>query len=523
MSKASLLDQSVKNSSYASLGTVLTFVVTILFAGFRIRLLGAERTGYMMLLESVIEMSALIGGFGIGTAALRKIAISHGKNEYPAMRRTMRLALFVNVAVGIVVFVISAVAFNVIFRWSRTNSAYYTDAHITTLLLGFLFLIRQLSATYEMSFSAFQRYDILSGMQFVFGLLNGAGGLLILKLSPHMSSLALFSVLLFSSRLLVDVNLVKRLIPGRLLLPKWDLAELRTMLHFSGWTYLTSLSMILMNGLDKIVLTAYLGSSSLPYYVIGQRIVSQVHTFLAGQSQFLFPMLAGQGQQTREIVKNVEDRLRWFMAFISAVIYSILASFAWLLLTKLVGPQFAQIAFLPFLLACLQGFFHAQGIVPYHISWAQGKGAPNAFYVLFIGVMVTTTTILLTPTMGILGASLAQLWHGAASLLLILWVLHDMGKIDIFKVIRPFLSPLLIMALWFGAIHWVAAGDLKILGLGDTLRVIFIALSSIAGGIYVEYKLFDKYRCIDTFKRASGLLLGKLLGKLRYKLAARLQ
>ena len=156
---------------------------------------------------------------------------------------------------------------------------------------------------------------------------------------------------------------------------------------FGSWAYVGSLSSILFGGLDKLILTNFLGSSSLPYYVIGQRVVSQVHAFLNGQCQFLFPMLAAYGEKTAEIVKNVEDRLRWFIAFLGAIIYGGFAAFAWLLLSKLVGIQFAEMALLPFLLACLQGFFHAQAIVPYQLSWAEGRGAPNALYTLMTGIL----------------------------------------------------------------------------------------------------------------------------------------
>jgi O-antigen/teichoic acid export membrane protein len=515
MAKRSILEQSVSNSFYSTLGTLSSVVLALLFAGFRIRLLGVERAGYMMLLESVTEMSILIGGFGIGTAALKKIAASHGDNDHAAIRRTLGLALSVSLFLGAVVAISAPMFFDFVFSWSKTNDIYRFDAYITTALYGIYFFLRQAYATYDITFSAFQRYDILSALSFAFGLLGGAGGLLILIFLPYMSSLALFTVLLSLAHLVVSVRIVKKLVHGKAVLPKWDLPELRSMLHFSGWAYLTSISTILMNSLDKIVLTTFLGSSSLPYYVIGQRMVIQVHTFFNGQSQFLFPMLAGQGLKTREVIKNVQDRLRWFMAFLSAMTYCGLASFAWLLLSKLIGPQFAQYALLPFLLACLQGFFHAQAIVPFHISWAEGKGAPNAFYQLSIGILVAGTTIYLTPRMDILGASVAQLWHAVTSLMLILWVLISIGKATVYKVIRPYISPFLIIALWFGAIIMMPNG-FKI----DSMRHILYAMSacviSTGAGIYLEYRIFGDYRCVETLRNACVSLLNKFRYKLGY-------
>ena len=143
-----LLEQTVKNSMFSLLGTLATFVIMLLFAGFRIRFLGVERAGYMMLLESVIEITIMLGGFGIGTAALRRIAIFYGQNKIVDIRRTLGSALFVNITIGLVIAISIILGFDWIFKWSKTSEVFRVDAFVTSILLGISFFVRQFFATH---------------------------------------------------------------------------------------------------------------------------------------------------------------------------------------------------------------------------------------------------------------------------------------------------------------------------------------------------------------------------------------
>ena len=504
----SLLKQTVKNSLFSTLSTGATFVIALLFAGFRIRLLGVERAGFMMLLESVIAMTVTLGGFGFGTAALRKIAVFHGQKKFKDMRTTLSSVLFMSAVIGLIIAIAMPAGFNWIFKWSRTSEIFRVDAFNTTILLGMSFFVRQIFTTYEVTFSSLQRYDIIAMVNSFFGFLAGGLGLLTLLLFPTMTALALLSLSLALIHAIVSISIVYHLIGGAVF-PRWNFTELRSMAGFGGWAYLGSLSNLLMNGLDKVILTTFLGSASLPYYVIGQRVVQQVHAFLNGQSQFLFPMLASYGDKAGATVRRVEDRLRWFTSFSAAVIYGGLAVLAYPLLLKLVGEDFAKIALIPFMLACLQGFFVAMSIVPFYISWAEGRGAPNAINGLMTGIVIAGTTVLLVPRLGVAGASIAQLWYLVSSLLLIYSVSKLGGRFSVWRMFRPMISPLSVLLLWFFVD--AVAGDIREVSWFLFFIVIFIAgLSSVLIGVFLEKYFFKDYRCIETLKSVGKIVIGRL-------------
>ena len=507
---ASLLKQSIRNSFYLNVGSGSSAIIALLFAGFRIRFLGIEAAGFLMLLESITSMSTRFGGFGFGTAALRKIAVYNDQIKFKEMRSTLGAVLFIDALVGLIVAIVVIIGFSWIFKWSRTSVLMYTDAYTATIFIGMAFVLRRLFITYGVVFSALQRYDITALINTIFGLLSGGIGIITLMVFPTMTALAIVTFLLVLIHACVNIVMVRKLIGG-VVFPRWNFKELKSMASFGGWAYFGTLSSMLVNGADRIILTTFLGSQSLPYYVIGQKVVTQVHAFLAGQSQFLFPMLASQGERIKDVVHNIEDRLRWFVAALSSVAYGGLALVAYPLLTMLIGEDFAKIALIPFLIACIQGFLISSAIVSYHISWAGGHGAPNAVMSLITGLLVAGSMVLLTPKFGIIGASIAQLWVGITSFALIYWVARLNGKIYWWGIFRPIISPAVMLSILFIG----AMTSLRMHDKNDTLwfflMISISTLFALGFGIFIESKLFRHYGCIQTVRSVIEIVFKQIV------------
>jgi O-antigen/teichoic acid export membrane protein len=500
----SILKQTVKNSFFSTAGLIATLIIKILFAGFLIRLLGVEQAGFLILLDSVMGITGTVGGFGFGTAALRKISIFYKNNEINNIHKTFSAVQFLNILVGLSIASGIIIAYDIIFKFSKMPDSYYAEGYAATIIFGIIFLIRQVFSAYNLIFSAIQRYDVIAIVNSIISFLTAAIGFLVLILFPRMSVWALFNLFVTLINFFVCMIITKRLING-IPIPKWNFAELKSMAGFGFWTYLTTLSVLLFRGMDKVVLTSFLGSSSLPYYSIGQQIVEQIHGLLTGQSQFLFPMLAsGEGAEAQSVIERIEDRLRWFIAFISSVIYCGFAVIAFPVLSILISPEFAAIATLPFQIACLQGFLHSQAISSFHISWAEGKGAPNAIYSVLVGILCIISTVLLVPKFGVIGASLGQLWVGILSFLLFYMTTNSNGRFSIWNMFRPLITPYIIVLFWFGVCFGINYEF-------NTSELVYVGLCCLVGaisivfGLIVEKTVFEKFRCLSTLYLAMNI------------------
>lgn len=506
---ASLLHRTVRNSIFITLGTAVTFVLAFVFGGLTIRYLGNARAGYFLTLQAILALNALIGGFGLGTPAIRRVAELHAKKEWHTARKIIGSILLMNGIIGLVFGTVIIGIFPYIFRWSRLDLIYQTDAFGATCFVVATFFFGQLSGALSTSYEALQRYDISTPINATYGFLAGAIGITVLILIPSMTAIACVGFVIGSMRILTDAVFVARILK-RFPRPTWCWQEIRPMIGFGGWSYFGSLGGFLFTNIDRLILTSFLGSGAMPYYTIPQSLYTQVHSALSSQSRFLFPMIASFGKNASSQLEQYEDRMRWFIALVSGVIYAGIASVGPSILSILVNPDFARLSRIPLFLACVQGFLHAQMIVPYYTSWGIGKGAPNAIMAIINGVLVIVTAVILIPLYGYIGASIAQLWIGPVFLIHTLWVSKLVNSHDnIWSWYRAYITPLIMiltmLATYFLAMQFVPFYSLILLAI-----FCCTALMGLAIVWFVECTAFSSFDRWQTLIRALAIPLGRL-------------
>jgi O-antigen/teichoic acid export membrane protein len=129
---------------------------------------------------------------------------------------------------------------------------------------------------------------------------------------------------------------------GFLPVPTWNKEIFLDLWGFGRWVYLTQITGVLINGVDKIYLISVFGSASIPFYTFAQRIYQTVHTTLVGQAHYLFPMFSAQGDKLEEVAERTDERLRWFIGLIAGLIFSGLIIAGPALLTITVNSEFAK-------------------------------------------------------------------------------------------------------------------------------------------------------------------------------------
>lgn len=502
----SRLRKSVRHASFSGLGTLGQFVVQLFFAGFTIRILGDQRAGFIILLNGLIAFGSGFGGLGLGTSAVRKIASLSKQDGYPEMRRSLGVVFLFNLVYGCIIAILVIIFAPKIIIFSKLDMEFRSDAMLASVFITLTFVTSQLENVCRSSFTAFQRFDILALYNTMSGFLGGALGIIALSLFPTITTLAILSFFLGVAQFSVGYVISRRLLRG-FVLPIWDLSEFRSLIKFGGWVYGESIARLLTTQLDKIVLTAYLGSAALPYYNIGQRLFWQIHTAIGNNIQFLFPMLASEGKQVEAVILQVQDRLRWFITTISAIIYGGMAMISYPLLATIVNKEFADIAQIFVILACVQGFFHAQNMVPYQLNWARGDGRINTILTFINNLLVCGTFIVFIPKIGILGASLSQLWIGPIAFIWVLWSLRIVGIKSLILLLRPMFSPIVILLICGFTVFFIWNSEVTI------VYPVTVALSlsvAVIAALVIEKFFFARYRCLTTLKEAIGILTARI-------------
>jgi O-antigen/teichoic acid export membrane protein len=501
----SFLARAVRNFLYSGLGTVASYIISFLFAGLSIRYLGEARAGFFMSLAALTGVNAFLGDFGLGTPIVRRVAALNAQESKATAGVLVGSVFTISLGSSLVIAVLIITFSAQIFAWSRLDAIYREDTLWAILLTMGGFVLGQVSNPWRAVYTALERYDLISLLNTVFGILSGVCGVLVLSAVPSMAAIASVRLTLGLVRFLLDAYMMRRLlrvVPW----PAWAWHRVRPMLNLGGWVYLGTVGQFLLTKVNSLVLTTFLGSAALPYYEFPQRIYRQAHAALASQYGFLFPMFASYGENAAARIRGLEDRLRWFLALSSGTVYTGLALVGSDVLRRLVSPDFAAGARIPLYLACAQGTFHAQAIVPYRASWAVGSGKANAFLDLSQGTLVALTAFLLIPRMGFIGASIAHLWVAPIAVVHTLWVRQVISPgADRWAWLRPMVSPGLMIIIW---ILTVEIGT----SVATSGSIGYYLLVLLGGGIgwsivwLVERLVFPSYECWETLMQAARVV-----------------
>jgi O-antigen/teichoic acid export membrane protein len=440
--------RAVRNLLFSGFGTVSNFAIGFLFAGLTIRYLGESRAGFFMAISALTGLNALLGDFGLGAPATRRIAVLNAEKNLQRARVVVSSVATVSLISGLVIAIPVFFSFSKIFEWAKLDNVFYGDAFgALSCTLG-SFLLTQATNPWRSTYVGLERFGVLNMLATVFGLAGGLSGIAILTISPTMTSLAAVRLGLSIVRFGVDAYFLRKFLGGIPLL-SWNWKEIKPMMSFGGWVYFQTLGGFLVGRANSLVLTTFLGSAALPYYELPQRFYIQIHGALGSVSQFLFPMFSSFGDKARAEMVRLGDRLRWLMATASGFSYAGLAVAGPMLLDRIVGPEFSANASVPLYLACAQGFFQAQDIVPYFFSWSLGQGKPNSVIELSQGVLVILTSLLLIPRIGFVGASASQLWVVPLVCIHVFWVLKlvVLSKLEIRNTLKAYVSPFLMVGV----------------------------------------------------------------------------
>jgi O-antigen/teichoic acid export membrane protein len=481
----------------------MTAILGFLFAGLTIRWLGEAEAGFAIAVSTIVGINNTFSGLGLGTAATRKISRAHADRNWQEIKDVAGVCLTTSLMFGVAGFLILAFGSGFILEWSHYKGNTVVG-RLYCILLGSSFLLQQISNYFNIFLISLQRFDWQTKLNTLFGLANGIFGITLLKTFPSILTLGAISLSLALINCLCTGIVVRRIL-GFLSRPSWSQPIFNDLWSFGKWVYMTQIKVIFFDGVDKLFLTSVFGSSSLPFYAFAQRIYLTAHGMLVGQSSYLFPMLSAQGERMESVAGQIEDRLRWLIGLLSALIYAGLIIAGPALLTLIINGDFSRKASFQLFVFSWVGYIHAQAIITYFFNFSKGNAKENWVYVMITGFGYLPVFVLLSLLFGFQYAVLGQLmmlWG-------VIYLLHNahggMGWIRFAKwAIKPLLSSLLLMIV-STIIHFLLVST------NSSITIQAIALITFYGaGIATVYALernfFGGKHRIQTIARAVRIM-----------------
>ncbi len=310
---------------------VATVAATYILTPFIIRTLGQDGYGTWTLITAMTGYMSLLA-LGVPMASVRYLAQDVAEGDAGKMNKTIGTCATLYLAIGAGALLAGA-ALTVAF-----NSYDVPQALRAQALVAFSLVVVQVSAGFigllpEGIMFAHHEFVVRNLVRIAGVLLRLCLTIAALSISPSLIALAAVQVACLAFDFGVSWMLIRRRYPAvRISVADFDRQVLRKIFSFSVWVLLLNAGARLIFETDALVIGAFMGVQSIPYYVVANSLIVYVMEFVIAIAAVVSPMAtklhtAGDSRQLREIF------LRWSKVSLS------LSAMAGLFLIVL-GPSF---------------------------------------------------------------------------------------------------------------------------------------------------------------------------------------
>jgi O-antigen/teichoic acid export membrane protein len=284
-----LIAHSVLNAC----GQGIPIVAALLCVPTLLRQMGTERFGLLTLAWSVIGYSSLFD-LGLGRALTQLVAERRHAAEDPTLVQTVRSALTLMLAIGLVGGVVGLAAS----QWLATSALEISDGLRAEAATSFRLLavgvpLVVLTTGLRGILEAYERFDLVNAVRIPIGVSTFLGPLVAAFFSN--SLVAAVSVLLAARGvgLLVHALMARRVLPGIGSPPFFASSSLRSVARFGAWITVSNVLSPLMSSADRFFIGVMLSTSVVAYYTAPFEMITRLTALVAvAVSSSLFPMFA---------------------------------------------------------------------------------------------------------------------------------------------------------------------------------------------------------------------------------------
>ncbi|HVE07659.1 MAG TPA: flippase [Paraburkholderia sp.] len=297
------MDKSLlKNVGINLVGLVLPTFVSLATVPAYIKALGVERYGVVSLVWVLIGYFGILD-LGMSMAAQNHISKARASQDADECTRVFWSATWLNAATGVIGgLVIYFGAFLYTSYFSRVSPELQHEVYHALPWLAIAIPIANVSWVFAGAINGAERFGAYNTNQtigtFLFQLLPLFAAWWIGPTLPNVLAAAvvarvLAAALLFRSALSVlDIR--------RVLAPQLGVAK--GLFSFGGWMLIASVSNMVAESLDRVLLGANLGARFVTYYSVPQNLVTRLNIVPTALSRTLFPRLSASGRKDADAI-----------------------------------------------------------------------------------------------------------------------------------------------------------------------------------------------------------------------------
>ena len=469
-----------RNTLLNFIGQAGPLLVGIAAIPFIIRGLGVERFGLLSIAWLAPEYFTFID-LGLGRAATKYVAEALGKGDKEHMSRLAWTAMTAQFGLGL----LGTLALITITPFLTEHilnipPALEAEGKAIFQLIALSIPLVLVSGSLSGILAAAQRFDLVNAVS---ASLNAANPMLtvigVVWFDWRLTEIAGMLVVSRFLTLFAYYWLCIRVFPS-FKGPRFQPAELRTLLAFGGWVTVSSIAVPILLYLDRFIIGASLTMAAVAYYSIPYDIVTRLWIIPASLGATLFPafsMLTGQGKPER-LASLLTQSMKWMLLILGPAVV-VITAFAGDILRIWLGSNFARES--TFALQILALGILINSMVHVQYAMVQGLGRPDITAKIHLLQLPLHVFLVwwLVDLWGISGAALAQSIRLSVEALLLLVTACRLASLSLYslvadKVVQSSLLLFLFVGMAMGISYLPLETWVRLLGSG----LVFLAVAA---------------------------------------------
>jgi len=373
------LVQKILRNTFSSVGRfALLALLALLVTPYALHKLGPLQFG-VWALTGVFTTIIRLADFGLTRALVKFVAEWEAQGQSTRINESVSTVLFLLIVLGLLVCLLClGLQGWLIERLFRLPEALWPEARFVFTTIIAVATLELILGVFQALLDGLQRMDINNGLAMLDQSLGALGTVIMLWVGYGLRGLAVKSLFIAVFSWALYLLIVRRLQPDLVIHPSYFRREqARTLFDFGMNFQIVNLVGLLMEPLNKTLLSRFLSLEFVTYYEIANRLLSPLISLFQALAQALYPAASELGAtQRREVMANLHWHAVRYMTFAAWPIYGLVILLAEPLITLWIGPGYTASATALQLLAAAwlvsalatPAYFIAQGIGKPHLS-----------------------------------------------------------------------------------------------------------------------------------------------------------
>jgi O-antigen/teichoic acid export membrane protein len=403
---------SIGNAAYAVAEYLAQPLAGILAAPFLVHRLGLDQYGLWMLVNAVVGGMGILSA-GFGDATIKYVSTYRGKGDRSGVINSIRGTITINLILGsIFAGLVWALAPFAVHHLFKISPDLQSASVLMLRIASFILLLRSIESVFISTLRAYEKYGPPAKLNIISRASVIVAAVVLTSLGYGVVAIMVATLIIASSSTTLQAVAVRIVVGPMLFLPHFGREVLSELASFGIFTWLQGLSSVAFTHVDRLLVGATLGTSTLAIYTICVQATQPIHGLIAAALNFLFPHIssrheAGEHASSRRMFRFVMP-LNFLLA---AVLSAPFILFPRELLRLWMGAEFARVGHTLLSLLAISFALLALTVVPHYTLLALGRVKFVSSLNIATGAGLLLVMLLILPRTGMLGAGACRIMY----------------------------------------------------------------------------------------------------------------